>query len=761
MQLTVRTSLKQRPRMRRKRKEINVRREMFVKVACGIWKLFLTPMWWIFIVCLTGVFPPSCSGVHVFVRDEKRYAILFQSVVLPCQYTSVSTQTAVVQWVYKSYCRDRTRDSFSFPDSLSGNLGGGGLTSGNAGVSGGYETGMTASYLDCSDNSRTVRTVASISGSSVTLSEFYKNRDISIINKADLRIGEVQWGDSGVYICKVVISDDLEGQNEASVELLVLGFSGVPEDLLPDFDLKIMPEWVFVVAVVLGSVLFLLLVGVCWCQCCPHSCCCYVSCWCCPDTCCCPRHLYEAGKGIKSGTSSPQTPVYPPYFVSGVPTMVPIAPPSLVDKVSSVPPSDGTLVAAVPMHAVGVPYRMPSPQDQDSLRVLQYVEKQLAHFNPARSSSHQSSSLSELSSLHEGETSFRQTYRNVQKKALPAIPDHDSQPEPQRYRDNRSPEPQRHRNNPPSPHRYRHDPDSDPRDCQEELQLPRRYSDDPPSSSQSHRISRNQRQQDLSEEDKHSRWNPRSEHLQRKTYRTTERTGSLDELEEFAASYKQRESRGAELREEEGGDYEMELREFRRYPSYRHGPPQHYHNNEDELSDHSDHEDHSRQNKKSRQNISPLSSPKKGRGTWERESTVPPAPTLGPSSTSSQEKDYDSTFLNSLLDRKAKLRGTGQGKSGARGEEDSDTPSKGSSKKSSGESSRHCGRSLSNRPEADSLSPSSETDRTRTDRPSPRALPTNTRPSQIPAHSQTSRREEPRDKSRKVNTLLSRDSLIV
>lgn len=42
-------------------------------------------------------------------------------------------------------------------------------------------------------------------------------------SEADLRIGEVQWGDSGVYTCKVVISDDLEGQNEASVELLVLG----------------------------------------------------------------------------------------------------------------------------------------------------------------------------------------------------------------------------------------------------------------------------------------------------------------------------------------------------------------------------------------------------------------------------------------------------------------------------------------------------------------------------------------------------------
>lgn len=40
------------------------------------------------------------------------------------------------------------------------------------------------------------------------------------------------------------------------------------------------------------------------------------------------------------------------------------------------------------MHAVGVPYRVPTPQDQNSLRVLQYVEKQLAHFNPAGSTSH-------------------------------------------------------------------------------------------------------------------------------------------------------------------------------------------------------------------------------------------------------------------------------------------------------------------------------------------------------------------------------------
>ncbi|KAM4630557.1 immunoglobulin-like domain-containing receptor 2 [Polymixia lowei] len=703
--------------------------------------------WWIPVLCLAGVLPPCCSGVQVFVRDEKRFAVLFQSVVLPCHYTSVSTQTPVVQWVYKSYCRDRTRDAFSFPDSLSGSGGlGGGPGGGTGGGGGGYEARTTATYLDCSDNSRTVRTVASISGSSVTLSEYYKNRDISIINKADLRIGEVQWGDSGLYICKVVISDDLEGINEAPVELLVL-------------------EWVFVSVVALGSVLFLLLVGVCWCQCCPHSCCCYVSCWCCPDTCCCPRHLYEAGKGIKTGSPTPQTAAYPPYFVSGVPTMVPIAPPSLVDKMSSIPPSDSSLLAAVPMHAVGLPYRVPSSKDQDSLRVLQYVEKQLAQFNPARSISHQSCSLSELSSLHEGDSGFRQTYRNVQKKALPAIPDRDPEPEPQRYRDNHSPEPQRYRGDPPSPQRYRDKADAEPQRYRGDEPLPpRRCGDDPPSSSQTRRSTRSQHQRNHSQEDRHNRWNPRSEHLQRKTFRMAGRTGSLDELEEFAASYRQRGARGVENREDECGDYELELREYSHYPSYRNGPPQRYYDNENDHRDDSDHDDYPRRNKKNGRHISPLPSPTKRRGTWDSERPVPPPPRLSPPSSSSQDKDYDGTFLTNLLERKAKLRGVDRGKSGTRGAEDSDTPSKGSSKKSSRESSRHHSRSPSDRPEVgegDPLPPYAETERSRTDKPSPRPLPTYTHPSQAPAHTQASRREETRDKSRKVSTLLSRDSLIV
>lgn len=137
-------------------------------------------------------------------------------------------------------------------------------------------------------------------------------------------------------------------------------------------------EWVFVGSVVLGSVLLLVVLGVCWCQCCPHSCCCYVRCCCCPDTCCCPKHceywlnpnprtpstqqhthiriltftllwylilrtiflnifsVYEAGKIAKSG-QPPHIAIYPPYY--GVP-MVPQVAPSLIEpKVLTVSPS--------------------------------------------------------------------------------------------------------------------------------------------------------------------------------------------------------------------------------------------------------------------------------------------------------------------------------------------------------------------------------------------------------------------------------------
>lgn len=111
-----------------------------------------------------------CHGVHVTVREKQRYAMLFQPVVLPCQYQTASSQVPVVQWWYKSYCRDRTRESFTLPESLAIQT---------------SELGAT-SRLECSDNSRTIRIVASAQGASLTLADHYKGRDITIINSKAL-----------------------------------------------------------------------------------------------------------------------------------------------------------------------------------------------------------------------------------------------------------------------------------------------------------------------------------------------------------------------------------------------------------------------------------------------------------------------------------------------------------------------------------------------------------------------------------------------
>ncbi|XP_069389150.1 immunoglobulin-like domain-containing receptor 2 isoform X2 [Paralichthys olivaceus] len=587
-----------------------------------------------------------CYGVHVTVREKKRFAMLFQSVVLPCQYQSASTQAPVVQWWYKSYCRDRTRDSFSLQESLGVQV---------------SDLGAT-SHLECSDSSRTVRVVASAQGASMTLAEHYKGRDMSIINKADLRIGELQWGDSGVYFCKVIIADDLEGKNEGQLELLVL-------------------EWAFVGSVVLGSVLFLLLMGICWCQCCPHSCCCYVRCCCCPDTCCCPRHLYEAGKMAKSGQQA-QVPVYP-YYIPGVPTVVPLAPSSHMDtKITSIPSVENNLAA------VRSGYRLKASPDQDSMKVLYYIEKDLNHFPSAKMAALKPTSLSELSSLHEGGTTdFRHTYQTVQMKALPPIADLDDHPAVRA-----APPSQRHR--------------------------PRR--------DRGH----------LSDDELDRRWNPRSEHLKRKTLGRRGRTGSLDELEEFARSY-----------DSSGRRAEPPYRTYDRDYS----PPRRFYKNEDDGW--------------GRRSPSPL--PQKRRDTWDSDRPARPP----------QSRGYDDAFLNGVLESKARGRGAERG--AGRMDEDSDTPSKGSSRGKGSDS--YYSRSPSNRPEEDDpLPPYSEweaeryrradhtTDRYRTAEPprSDRYRTTDqamrpfsyTRPPKGTSHTLQGGREE---RSRNLSTAPSRDSLIV
>ena len=46
---------------------------------------------------------------------------------------------------------------------------------------------------------------------------------IFCLSDADLQIGKLMWGDSGLYYCLIITPDDVEGKNEESVELLVLG----------------------------------------------------------------------------------------------------------------------------------------------------------------------------------------------------------------------------------------------------------------------------------------------------------------------------------------------------------------------------------------------------------------------------------------------------------------------------------------------------------------------------------------------------------
>nr|XP_007987871.1 immunoglobulin-like domain-containing receptor 2 isoform X8 [Chlorocebus sabaeus] len=295
------------------------------------------------------------EGLQVTVPDKKKVAMLFQPTVLRCHFSTSSHQPAVVQWKFKSYCQDRMGESLGMSSTRAQSLSKRNLE--------------WDPYLDCLDSRRTVRVVASKQGSTVTLGDFYRGREITIVHDADLQIGKLMWGDSGLYYCIITTPDDLEGKNEDSVELLVLGRTGLLADLLPSFAVEIMPEWVFVGLVLLGVFLFFVLVGICWCQCCPHSCCCYVRCPCCPESCCCPQAFRKG-------------------------------------------------------------YRIQTDKERDSMKVLYYVEKELAQFDPARRMrGRYNNTISELSSLHEEDSNFRQSFRQMRSKQFPVSGDLESNPD--------------------------------------------------------------------------------------------------------------------------------------------------------------------------------------------------------------------------------------------------------------------------------------------------------------------------------------------
>ncbi|XP_011835361.1 PREDICTED: immunoglobulin-like domain-containing receptor 2 [Mandrillus leucophaeus] len=354
------------------------------------------------------------EGLQVTVPDKKKVAMLFQPTVLRCHFSTSSHQPAVVQWKFKSYCQDRMGESLGMSSTRAQSLSKRNLE--------------WDPYLDCLDSRRTVRVVASKQGSTVTLGDFYRGREITIVHDADLQIGKLMWGDSGLYYCIITTPDDLEGKNEDSVELLVLGRTGLLADLLPSFAVEIMPEWVFVGLVLLGVFLFFVLVGICWCQCCPHSCCCYVRCPCCPESCCCPQALYEAGKAAKAGYPPSVSGVPGPYSIPSVPLGGAPSSGMLMDKPHPPPlaPSDSTGGS----HSVRKGYRIQTDKERDSMKVLYYVEKELAQFDPARRMrGRYNNTISELSSLHEEDSNFRQSFRQMRSKQFPVSGDLESNPD--------------------------------------------------------------------------------------------------------------------------------------------------------------------------------------------------------------------------------------------------------------------------------------------------------------------------------------------
>ncbi|XP_036985412.2 lipolysis-stimulated lipoprotein receptor isoform X3 [Artibeus jamaicensis] len=361
-------------------------------VACGLAGVLGTPDWgavvvvWLFLgtLCTAPV-----SAIQVTVSDPYHVVILFQPVTLPCTYQLTTTPTApIVIWKYKSFCRDRIADAFS-PASVDNQLNAQ-LAAGNPGYN---------PYVECQDSVRTVRVVATKQGNAVTLGDYYQGRRITITGNADLTFDQTAWGDSGVYYCSVVSAQDLQGNNEAYAELIVL-------------------DWLFVVVVCLAVFLVFLLLGICWCQCCPHTCCCYVRCPCCPERCCCPEALYAAGKAATSGIPSiyaPSTYAYlSPAKTPPPATMIPMGPvyngySGDFDKNSSV----GGCSSQVPLlrdtdssmtSEVRSGYRIQANQQDDSMRVLYYMEQELANFDPSQPgpfNGRVERAMSEVTSLHE------------------------------------------------------------------------------------------------------------------------------------------------------------------------------------------------------------------------------------------------------------------------------------------------------------------------------------------------------------------------
>ncbi|XP_028437431.1 lipolysis-stimulated lipoprotein receptor isoform X2 [Perca flavescens] len=370
-------------------------------------------LWTLIIAALMAT--ESTMAISVQCPTKRYIVILFQPVTLNCNYQTTASQPPVVTWKYKSYCQDPIQAALN-PSSAS-NI----LSQNNPNYN---------PNIECADSQRTVRIVASKQSNSVTLGTEYQGRKISILNNADLNIAQTAWGDSGVYVCSVVSSQDLSGNGEDYTELIVL-------------------DWLLVVLVVMGFLLLLLLIGICWCQCCPHSCCCYISCPCCPERCCCPRALYEAGKAVKKGVmpmSQYAPTLYAPSMYAqpaygGQPGM-PLLP--LPNGAGPLPPQNGYGRDYDGASSVGQGSQVPLLRDQDgggdhtrsgyriqvdpdgnATRAIYYMERELANMDPSRPGNYNRlDNMTEVSSLHDSVEARGRGGRS-QPPHLPTVHDRD------------------------------------------------------------------------------------------------------------------------------------------------------------------------------------------------------------------------------------------------------------------------------------------------------------------------------------------------
>ncbi|NIG58280.1 immunoglobulin-like domain-containing receptor 1 [Pontoporia blainvillei] len=146
-----------------------------------------------------------CVSLLVTVQHTERYVTLFASVVLKCDYTtSAQLQDVVVTWRFKSFCKDPIFDYYS------------------ASYQAALSLGQDPSN-DCNDSQREVRIVAQRRGQNEpVLGVDYRQRKITIQNRADLVINEVMWWDHGVYYCTIEAPGDTSGDPDKEVKLIVL-----------------------------------------------------------------------------------------------------------------------------------------------------------------------------------------------------------------------------------------------------------------------------------------------------------------------------------------------------------------------------------------------------------------------------------------------------------------------------------------------------------------------------------------------------------